>query len=159
MQADLPGSSPLLRARVMLNEPVGLLDYRIPAALETRLRPGMAVKVPLGRRRTSAYVATIEAGPAAEGVTLKDLDGLDPERPPLPDNVMRLLLFAADYYGVPPGEMLSAALPAMARPATQRFKITAAGRQAHAGPLKEADRALLDLAGRFPQGFTLAAVE
>jgi primosomal protein N' (replication factor Y) len=159
MQPDLPGSPPLLRARVMLNEPVGLLDYRVPEALAAQLKPGMAVRVPLGRRRTSAYVAALEAGPGPEGITLKDLDGLDPERPPLPDNVIRLLLFAADYYAVPPGEMLSAALPAMARPATQRFKVTEAGRAAHTGALKEAERALLEIALRFPNGFTLAAVE
>ena len=154
-----PGALPLQRARVILNEPMGLLDYRIPDALHGTLRPGMAVRVPLGTRRTSAYVAQVVDGPHPDGIVLKDLQGLDPERPPLPEPVLSTLLFAASYYAVAPGDMLSAALPAMARPATARYRCTAAGLAAAPADLKPAQGSLMAVAQRFPKGFTVAAIE
>lgn len=150
----------LRRARVVLSEPIGLLDYRIPSSLVDDVSVGVPVCVPLGKRQTSAYVAEVADGPGPDGITLRDIERIDRERPRLPPNLIRLILFAADYYGVTPGDVLAAALPAGARRATKRYRITDDGRAAIDAPrTRAADRQLLELAARFGRGFTVAAVE
>ncbi|RYF05863.1 MAG: hypothetical protein EOO40_09900, partial [Deltaproteobacteria bacterium] len=127
---------PSTRARVIIAAPIGLLDYRVPEGLIAEVRCGVAVRVFLGKRPTSGYVAQVVDGPPAEpGLVLKDLIGLDTQRPPLPVGIIQMVLFAAAYYAVSPGEMLAAALPAMARPSTQRYVVTEAGRAAAAAPI------------------------
>ncbi len=148
-----------MRARIMLTEPVGLLDYRIPEELAGDIRPGVPVKVPLGQRRTRAYVAALTDSPVADGITLRDIIGIDQERPVLPEGLVELILFAADYYAALPGEVLAAALPAVARSGSQRYQVSDAGRDALGTKLKDKDRILLELATRFPKGFTVAAPE
>lgn len=159
-QVVIPHTGPVRRARVVVNEPIGLLDYAIPATLEHAIRPGMPVRVPLGKRRTSAYVTEIVDGPLDPGITLKELDGLDPERPMLPRSLLELIVFAASYYDATPGDTLMAALPALARPATARFRITEKG-EAHlrVGSAKAVDVELLQVAAQHPKGFTVAALE
>jgi len=147
-----------MRARVLLSEPVGLLDYRIPEGLD--LDVGVPVRVPLGKRTTRAYVAEVAEGPGPKGIKLRDVLGIDEDLPRLPAALIELVLFAADYYAVPPGEVLAAALPAVARPVSARYQLTDLGRQsAKATGLKPNDRALLDVAHKFPRGFTVAAVQ
>lgn len=157
--APVSDSACLLRARVLLNEPVGLLDYRIPDGLRDSIAPGVAVRVPLRKRRTSAYVVEVAEGPGPDGIILKELLGLDPERPQLPKQLLELVLFVADYYGAPHGEALAAALPPLSRPASPRFCLSNAGRMAILQRHRERDRQLLELAARFERGFTVAAVE
>jgi primosomal protein N' (replication factor Y) len=154
-----PAPAGARRARVLLSEPVGLLDYGIPDALKDAVAPGVAVRVPLGKRTTSAYVAEIVDGPLAEGIALRDIQKIDPERPRLPATLIELVLFAADYYAAQPGEMLAAALPAAGRRAAIRYRITDAGRDAAAKKQRDGDNALLELALRFERGFAVAALE
>ncbi len=150
---------PVRRARVLLAAPVGLLDYRVPEELGTELAPGAAVLAPLRNRRTKGYVVEVIDGPAPEGIRLKDLHGLDAERLPLAPGILELILFAADYYGAPAGEVLSTAVPGVPRRASRRYGITAAGRAVLAGHLDRDDRRLLELAHQHDKGFTVAAVE
>ncbi|MEE8408624.1 MAG: primosomal protein N', partial [Myxococcota bacterium] len=160
LRSPVADDARLRRARVVLSAPVGLLDYRIPPALAGDIALGVAVRVPLGKQQTSAYVVEIVDGPAPVGIKLRDIDRLDAERPRLPDNLIRLVLFAADYYRVTPGDMLTAALPAAGRRATIRYRITDDGSGAvDALKTRAPDRELLRLATRFPRGFTVAAVE
>ncbi len=154
----------MVRARVVLNEPIGLLDYGIPPELAHAVVPGVPVRVPLGKRRTSAYVvelvdAPLDAAPGKD-IVIKDLEGIDAERPTLPAKLLELVVFAANYYDVTPGDVLGAALPALARAGSARFKITDKG-TAHLGDAsaKEVDAALLGVAAKFPKGFTVAALE
>lgn len=157
-QAQPPDET--LRAQVVVSEPLNVLDYRIPPELITQIVVGVPVRVPLGKRKTRGYVAGIERGPAPEGVSLKNVIGLDPERPSIPGTLLQLILFAARYYHVPPGELLASALPASARVASARFVLGPPGlRQLDLGAVKDRDRALLELASRFPKGFTVAACE
>ncbi|MBC7794620.1 MAG: primosomal protein N' [Clostridia bacterium] len=152
--------SPVRRARVVVNEPIGLLDYAIPDTLTHAMRPGMPVLVPLGKRRTSAYVVEIVETPLGEGITLKELEGLDAERPVLPRVLLDLIVFAASYYDATPGDVLAAALPALARPASSRFRITDKGTQHLASQFAKAvDADLLGVATAHPKGFTVAALE
>jgi primosomal protein N' (replication factor Y) len=123
--SDAP--APLLRAQVVVAAPVGILDYQVPEALYDSLQPGSAVTVALGNRRMPGYVLTLAQGPHPRGIALKDLGAGDGQAPDLPADVLRLLLFAAPYYRVAPGEMLAAALPKIARPSAQRYVLTALG--------------------------------
>jgi primosomal protein N' (replication factor Y) len=118
------------------------------------------VRVPLGKRTTRAYVAEVAEGPGPEGIVLRDVLRVDEDLPQLPAALVELVLFAADYYAAPPGEMLAAALPAVAKPVSARYQLTELGRQsAKATGLKTNDRAVLDVAQEFPRGFTVAAVQ
>lgn len=162
-----PALSGSWRARVIINAPVGLLDYALPDTLVGHVSPGSPVRVPLGKRRTSAYVVELTQAPLTGDFVLRPLDGIDEERPQLPIGIISLVIFAAAYYGVAPGEMLQAALPAMARPSTTRFCMTEAGKAVLADAKPDETRArgqasqirALQVASRFAKGFSVAALE
>src|SRR5437762_1908752 len=92
--------------------PQGVLTYRIPEALRSRLLPGMRVLVPIGRRKTTGIVTSTRAlSDLPDPEKAKDiLDTLD-EEPVFPPDLMRLWQWASGYYFTSPGEMLSTILP------------------------------------------------
>jgi len=136
---------------------LGLLDYLIPEPLLASVLPGVPVRVPLGKRQTFGYVAALTCEPPPTGVTLKAITALDGDRPPLPPSLIELLLFAADYYAVLPGEMLGAALPVNARAGLKRFRLVTPAPTDH--DPTPADAEVLAVAARFPKGFSAVAVE
>ena len=151
---------PALLARVIVNEPLGLLDYRVPEDLVDLVHKGTAVKVTLRKRATVAYVALVERRPAPIGVVLHDLAGIDDTRPNLPESVIDLVLFAASYYGTTYGEMLAAALPAMARAPLVLYRPTEVGRaKLTLHGLGDLDARIVALADAHAQGITAVAVE
>lgn len=89
----------------------GTFTYRVPPALAGRVALGHRVAVPFGRsRRATGYVVGFPAAPPA-GLALRDVaDVLDPV-PPFTPALVELLRWAEEYYLVPPGELLRAALP------------------------------------------------
>ncbi len=153
-----PEQVALAAARVILVEPLGVLHYSVPAALAASLSPGVAVRAPLGKRTAQGYVLDVGKEPPPEGVALRELAAVDLERPSVPRTILELVLFAADYYAVAAGEVLSAALPSLARSAAERFRLTKAG-AALAVLGGDDDLPLLALGQEHAQGFTLAAVE
>lgn len=147
-------------ARVMLAEPLGLLDYRIPEALQPHVHVGTPVRVPLGRRRSWGYVSSLQTVSQAPQANLKPLDAIEDTLPPLSQSVIELLLFAAGYYLALPGDILATALPPSSRSASRRYALTELGRwRLQTGQPGSRDVALLGLAAQFPSGFTAAAVE
>ncbi|MBN2493845.1 MAG: primosomal protein N' [Deltaproteobacteria bacterium] len=89
----------------------GLFSYRLPGELEASIGVGQLVEVPFGRSRRRGVIVEICDGRAEpEGLELKPICGLvqgewiDPA-------LLRTLLWSADYYLAPPGEMVFAALP------------------------------------------------
>jgi len=105
--------------------PQGVLTYRIPEALRSRLLPGMRVLVPIGRRKTTGIVtSTRSLSDLPDPEKAKDiLDTLD-EEPVFPPDLMRLWQWASGYYLTSPGEMLSTILPGGLRDeSTQVVKI------------------------------------
>lgn len=83
--------------------------YRVPVHLADRIKPGIRVFVPFGRRKLTAYVLCIGTPP--EGQQLKDLlDILDPE-PLWTEAELTFFQWVADYYLHPLGEVLKTALP------------------------------------------------
>jgi len=107
-------------ASVAVGRPVaGPFTYLVPAELEGRLVPGQRVLVPFGRGQALGFYLGPAAPPAA--AVLKPIGRLLESEPALPEDVFRLIAFAAAHYRYPLGEALRAALPpGLARPAEDR---------------------------------------
>ncbi len=117
------------------------LSYRVPDGVAAP-PVGGRVRVPLGRRVVTGCVVGEGDGagsPAAPGKLRDLLECIDPE-PYLPDHVVGLALWVAEYYACGPGEALAAAMPPLALSASGRrgggfrtervVRLTAAGRDA-----------------------------
>ncbi|HYD41697.1 MAG TPA: primosomal protein N' [Anaeromyxobacter sp.] len=89
----------------------GTFTYRVPPPLEAQVTLGQRVAVPFGRsRRATGYVIGFaEAAPA--GFELRDVLEVLDAFPPFTPKLVELLRWAEEYYLVPPGELLRAALP------------------------------------------------
>jgi primosomal protein N' (replication factor Y) len=87
-------------------------DYRAPADIgPERLRPGVRLRVPFGRNtRCALLLETPDASPVEDSRLKTALDLID-SRPLLQRSDLELLLWAADYYQHPSGEVLFSALP------------------------------------------------
>lgn len=96
--------------------------YGVKDALVGTLEPGMRVAVPFGRRKVPAFVlGTVEAPP--EGVKrIRAVATRLEEEPVLPEELLRFLVRAAEYYFHPIGEVLRAAAPAMPKEVLKRLK-------------------------------------
>jgi primosomal protein N' (replication factor Y) len=115
-------------AKTIVAAPVGVLDYLIPESLSDNLAPGMAVRVPLGKRECLGYVYEIQHTNTPSSHTLRTLADQDTQRPALPQSLLSLIVGAAEYYKVTAGEMLQAALPPAVRQPKDTYRITAAGK-------------------------------
>ena len=91
-----------------------LLTYRVPAGSALPAR-GTRVLVPLGRRTVTGLVTgTADDGSVAEDA-IRELAGvLDDGAPFLPDAIVDLALWVAEYYLAGPGDALSTAMPPFA---------------------------------------------
>jgi primosomal protein N' (replication factor Y) (superfamily II helicase) len=97
-------------ALVAVGRPVaGPFTYLLPDGFEGTLLLGQRLLVPFGRGRALGFYL----GPAQppEGTRLKPIAQVLETEPALPEDVFRLIRFAADYYRYPLGEALRAALP------------------------------------------------
>src|SRR5262249_38348579 len=125
----------------------GTYSYTLPDELAARVEVGACVLVPFGRRSAVGYVVGLEA-PAPAELELKPVQDLVGETPPLDPAMIEFLLWAADYYLAPPGEMIRAALPAGAfAQASRRVRLldrAARGRNAREQRLLEALLAAAD---------------
>jgi primosomal protein N' (replication factor Y) len=85
----------------------GLFSYRL-AGESIGAAPGQEVEVPFGRQRLSGFIVSHGGPPPPDGMDLKDARLVDRA---LPEELFRFLLWTADYYLHPPGEVIKAALP------------------------------------------------
>ncbi len=102
----------MTRARVLLlNSPLGALDYRVPQGME--VQPGSIVEVPLGPRRMTGVVweedRLADAGSVSDA-KLRPILATMPA-PPLPAPLRRLIEWVAEYYMAPPAAVLRMAMP------------------------------------------------
>lgn len=89
----------------------GTFTYRVPSALASEVTLGQRVAVPFGRsRRATGYVVGFPTAPP-EGFELRDVAAVLDAVPPFTPKLVELLRWAEEYYLVPPGELLRAALP------------------------------------------------
>jgi len=145
-----------------------LFDYRPPAGMAaTDLRAGQRVWVPFGKRRTVGIVAGHSGHTSIpEHKVRRILEPLD--REPVFDSVLfDLLLWSAEYYRQPVGEVLAAALPVALRKgaaldSTLRiWQLTETGQRDAAsvlGPRAKRLQALVELLGTSHGGLTAEAL-
>jgi primosomal protein N' (replication factor Y) len=131
---------------------VSPLIYRVPRGVDPPVA-GVRVLVPLGARQvTGIVVSRAPRGQSAEGGTapqaLKELSDVLDGEPFLPEPVVRLALWTAEYYACSAGEALAAAMPPLAWVESDRLvrrrgpTIDAAG-ESGSQPRASARRALL----------------
>ena len=96
-----------------------LLTYRVPEPLRERVRPGVRVRVPLGRQtRTGVVAAFADALPPGELRSIVDVLDVDPF---LPADLLELCRWTARYYFVSLAEVIATIVPAsVPRPSEER---------------------------------------
>ncbi len=103
------------------------LTYRVPLELRELARPGIRVRVPLGRRAaTGLLVERHDRLP--QGFEIREIDAVLDVEPVLPPDLLALARFASGYYLAPLGEVLRGILPT-GLPAwgKQRVRLTSGG--------------------------------
>src|SRR5919198_2935365 len=87
-----------------------LLTYRVPEPLRERVRPGVRVRVPLGRQtRTGVVAAFADALPPGELRSIVDVLDADPF---LPADLLELCRWTARYYLASLAEVIATIVPA-----------------------------------------------
>ncbi|HJK98458.1 MAG TPA: primosomal protein N', partial [Polyangiaceae bacterium LLY-WYZ-14_1] len=111
----LPGLDPGSLVEVAVPVPLRRrFTYRLPPHLEgAELAPGTRVAVPFGRRKVSGFLLGRAPEPPPDGVDVATVAGVLDDDPPFPDELLRFLGEAADYYLHPVGEVLRAAAPSL----------------------------------------------
>src|SRR5207245_2616447 len=96
-----------------------LLTYRIPEPLRERVRPGVRVRVPLGRQtRTGVVAAFADTLPPGELRSIVDVLDADPF---LPADLLELCRWTARYYLASLAEVIATIVPAsLPRPSEER---------------------------------------
>jgi len=143
-----PGSAELVEVAVPL--PLATpLTYSVPRGLERHARPGVRVRVQVGRRRLVGCIWRRTAAPPA-GVEVRDLLSVVDLEPVIPTDLLELAEFAADYYLAPLGEVVAAMIPAELEAwGDARVRLTDAGAVAALrDPLDERIRGILFERGR-----------
>jgi primosomal protein N' (replication factor Y) (superfamily II helicase) len=131
-----------------------LFDYRAPAqSAPESLLPGVRVWVPFGRRRVVGVLVKTRASSDVPVSKLKAAIAIVDDEPVLDAPLLELLLWAADYYRHPPGEVISAALPAPLRTGdsmlemSERWTLSVAARTGTLAALPARAIRLRDIAG------------
>lgn len=79
------------------------------------VQPGERVLVPFGARRLSGIVLSVDADAGDYAGKTRDILAAPGDMPALPEDVLRLCRFVADYYHHPLGAVLAAAIPVVFR--------------------------------------------
>ena len=153
--------------------PVPFLDqltYRVPKDRDRPVR-GARVIVPLGSRFVAGIVTATDLTPSDTGVevnTIKDIVDLLDNRAFLPEPVIDLALWVAEYYACGAGDAVAAAMPPQSRGRASAHKtirvaaITLLGRdaveQAISAPLGPKQRDALGALSGAPEGLRLSAL-
>lgn len=120
----------------------GEFDYLAPKGIDaSNLKPGVRVKVPFGRNTRCGVLLRVSSESPIAKEKLKPAKEILDEHPLLSSEDRRLLIWAANYYQHPVGEVFSHALPVRLRkgeaesePKLTGLKITLKGSEALADP-------------------------
>ena len=139
-------------------------DYLLSDAMNPEdVLPGMRVLVPFGRTKQIALVLAHADQTDIELKKLRHIDKILDAEPILPQDIIKLLTWVADYYQHPIGEVFQTALPVHYRkketalePQIKQWFLTETGRQADWDELKRAvrQRSILQQLKLSPQGVT-----
>ncbi len=104
-------------ATIVFSEaPHGPYDYRIPEALRDQLKPGMRVRVPLGKRRkpiTGWCTETSIGAPVQR--SLRDVAEVLDTEPLCDPPLVRLVTWMSHYYQAPAGQVFDTLIPSSVR--------------------------------------------
>lgn len=123
------------------------LTYAVPENLRGLVKTGVRVVVPLGPRRVTALVIGV-AEAAPPGVTCRPLISLMDDSPIVPEKLLRLLEWMAEYYLAPVGEALSLAVGRALTTSSHRVVTLGAADAVGEDELEKAILALLVKAGK-----------
>lgn len=90
-------------------------DYLVPAALENKLRIGSAVTVPFGRTTRTGYVLSLAENSSYDPTRLRELIAVAGDRPAIPENLVTLGKWIAEYYCASQEHAIRTLLPAAVR--------------------------------------------
>lgn len=90
-----------------------VFDYRIPAEIETKIRPGTRVKVPFGNSFRLGFV--LELAEKSDYPVLKDLMLADNDDVCIPENLLKLGDWIKDYYCSSQEQAIRTLLPGAVR--------------------------------------------
>ena len=89
-------------------------DYRIPAHLRSVIKVGTQVTVPFHSRELRGFVVGLANHSAFSG-KLKEIGGVVGDKPLIPDPIMKLAYWIADYYCAPIEHAVRTVLPSAVR--------------------------------------------
>ncbi|HEY5621506.1 MAG TPA: primosomal protein N' [Pontiella sp.] len=89
-------------------------DYRIPAHLRSDIHVGTQVVVPFQSRELRGFVVGLSDS-SAFGDRLKEIAGVIGDKPLIPDSIMTLAYWIADYYCAPIEQAVRTVLPGAVR--------------------------------------------
>ena len=106
-----------LYLRIALPSPLRrLFDYRAPAQIAAAAwQPGVRVRVPFGRREMIGILVDTASSTHVPADKIKDALELLDEQPLLPESMLRLCMWTAQYYQHSLGDTFSWALPTLLR--------------------------------------------
>lgn len=156
---ELDDQDDWLAARVVFSQaPHGPYDYSIPGQLESSVRPGIRVLVPLGRgnRKMEGYVVQVisPGHPQASTVNasrLKPIERVLDNQPLLDQSLLELAQWISDYYVCPLGNVIETLVPPAVRDRSGTRNVTflmladGVDRQLDSLKLPPKQRAILEL--------------
>src|SRR5262249_37915929 len=96
-----------------------LFTYRVPGALRDRVRPGMRVRIPLGRQTRMGVVAGFTE--SAPGGDLRPVIDCAAPEPLMPPDLLELCRWTARYYLVSLADVIGTIVPSrLPEPAAER---------------------------------------
>lgn len=95
-------------------------DYLVPPDLASRVRAGSRVRIPFGKSQRVGYVIGLKA--ASEYPDLKEIIGVEGDRAQIPDALLKLADWIAEYYCCTKEQAVRALLPAVVRGGRMKHK-------------------------------------
>ncbi|MCG8323923.1 MAG: DEAD/DEAH box helicase family protein, partial [Thiotrichales bacterium] len=146
-----------------------LFDYLPPRDMAIEdCRPGMRVRVPFGRRQLVGVIISRAVTTDIETKKLKRVSAMIDSEPVLEQQLLDLMLWSANYYQHPPGDVIHSVIPGLLRQgrkaafsADSRWQCTAPACTYDVNHLARAPRqaALLQLLQQHPAGLDSAGLK
>ena len=114
---EMPAEASIATATIVFSEaPHGPYDYRVPDSIRDKLKIGMRVHVPLGRRRKpiTGWCTKIDLEAKAQR-SLRDITEIIDEEPLCDASLVRLVLWMSHYYQAPAGQVFDTLIPSSVR--------------------------------------------
>ncbi len=101
-----------LYAGIVVESPLTkVFHYRVPERLHTAIRPGDRAAIVFANRKTRGVVVSLGDRPPIDPKLIRELDGISPPEERIPDELLALTRWTADYYRSGWGATLAAAIP------------------------------------------------